>query len=196
MPNPYTRKRQLALQCVMIGILAATLGLAAAVKSARTYAPPTRLGPLVPLGLFEVATPENWNVSRTWRKGEPPSPMLQATDKERGQVLRATQFFVDYDVTPEGILDTFYGRKTEDGATGATQIADQPALTLTVALERRGDGGISLTVHQFAVVVIDRRVALAIELESPGEATSAADRQLFRDVVSGIKRRTIAPLGP
>jgi hypothetical protein len=188
MPVTYTARRRLLMQAVMIAILAATLGLAAMVRNARTYAPPTPLGPHVPIGLFEVALPAEWNVTRTWRSGGLLSPMVQATDKS-GRVLRISQLLVDYDATGEDILRTFYNRKLDDGPEGRLTIAGGEALTLSVALERRGEGGVSLTFHQFAILIVDRRVALAVELEAPGETMTLADRRLFRDVAAAIRRR-------
>ncbi|QOV91866.1 hypothetical protein [Humisphaera borealis] len=189
MPNPYvyTQRRRILMQVVMVGIFGLTLAMAALVSNARNAAEAVKLGPAVGIGRYWVSPPQGWTLKRKWVTVLPPVPSLQANDPVGGRVLDVTQQFLSYDVTPDSYLDTFHGIDGENSIATPITVAGQPGLAVSVVKQRQGAGWSSTTSHQYAVLVTDRRLVLLVELESPGGATTASDRRVFRDVVASIK---------
>lgn len=192
MPNPYvyTARRRVIMQVVMIAIFAATMGLAAVVRSSRVSVPPIVFDPPTSIGLFDVAIPKEWTTRRLWRSSMPPVPVLLALD-DAGHKLKVAQHYLGYDITREAFLETFHDRKLDDGISGDLTIAGKEGLALTVGLEHKGEGGSSNTTHQFGILVIDKRLVLSVELESAGKYPTAVDRQLFREIVKSIRMKSI-----
>jgi len=189
-PYVYTFRRRLVMQLTMIAILAAMLGLAALVRNSRGSGSVIPLGPPVSIGVYQVAVPQGWPVTRNWLMDWPPTPRIEVLDPAGGRRLEVVQHLLAYSSTPEKYLETFH--HTQELDPRPIVIAGQPGIAVEGVAVREGDSWTSVTWHQYAVTVNRDNLVLLLHMESRGRSLAPADRKLFSEVVASATRPAAA----
>lgn len=214
MPKPqYTRSRRIALQVIMGGLLALTMGMAAMVSSYRRSTYAVELSKPIRIGAFTVQVPAKWNANAMSRRGvvarveaiEPPTELRDRTQQRRFTIFaeRAPQT-----MTPQayllsqpaiGLVDSpgvFSGLGDDGGGhTEAKFVPIDIAGAQGVMFERwvrhRALLKVFPPVYEFyAAVVLPDQSAIAIRFtcnSTPPTPPTPADRALFRQVVERVK---------